>query len=74
MQLRSKLSGRQLEAAIDPNLRHATYGYPVLVGHAAEDNFLIPWLDAQLYAVPEATEEKRRSLTDAGYSLDEAEG
>ena len=71
--LRSKLSGRQIEADIYPNLCHENYGYPVLVGHAGEDSFLIPWLDAQLYPVTQATEEERQRLTDAGYALDQAE-
>jgi hypothetical protein len=74
MRLRSKLSGRQIEATIDGNLFHATYGYPLLVGHAGEDTFLIPWLDAPLYAVTGATEEERKRLADAEYALDQAEG
>jgi hypothetical protein len=72
MQLRSKLSGRQIEAAIDGNVFHASGGYPVLVGHAGEDSFLIPWLDGQMYELTGATEEEWQRLVDAGYALDEA--
>jgi hypothetical protein len=72
MLIRSKISGRVLEAHVAPHPAHRAIGSQLLVAKAGEGTFPIDWLDAQLYELLIATDEELRRLADAGYALDRA--
>jgi hypothetical protein len=71
--LRSKLTGRVVEARISYEYYHPVDGYPLLVARLGATPFPIPWLDSVIYEVVRATEEEWAQLLGAGYSLEYSE-
>jgi hypothetical protein len=70
MRIRGKLTGQELSASVRPELCHARYGYPLLQGEGDSGFVVIPWEDAALFELLEATPAERQALADAGYVLD----
>ena len=70
MRLRSKLTGRTIEARISYEYYHPIDGYPMLVTRLGGTLLPIPWLESVIYEVVRATEHEWAQLLGAGYSLD----
>jgi hypothetical protein len=69
MRIRGRLMGSVLAATVSPELCHGRYGYPLLQAQGRWGTLVIPWEDAALFDLVEATAAERLALADAGYEL-----
>jgi hypothetical protein len=72
MRIRGRLTGSVLAAKVSPKLCHARGGYPLLQARGRWGVLVIPWEDAGLFELVEATPTERQALADAGYELPDA--